>query len=88
MRVLKKPDFRSLLMLVTSKFTKRCDLKSLDYTPVIGSCVRADEVYSSPSDIEKLIVGILDRNGNHDFLGIEDPPLHTSIHIARHSGRR
>ena len=83
--MLKKPDYRTLLMLVTSKFTKGCNLKSLDYHTVLDT-VKSEEVYSSPADIERLIIGILDRKGSTGFLSSEDPPLHTSMQIAIHTG--
>jgi len=73
-------------MLVTSKFTKRCNLESLDYHAIPATCMKDDEVYSSPADIEKLIMGILDRKGSTCFLDGEDPPLHTSMQIAKHTG--
>ena len=72
-------------MLVTSKFTKGCNLKSLDYHTVLDT-VKEEEVYSSRNDIEKLIIGILDRMGSTGFLGSEDRPLHTSMLIAIHTG--
>lgn len=73
-------------MLVTSEFTKQCNLELLDYTPVLGTCDHAAEVYLSPSDIERMIVGILDRNGDHNFLGKENPPLHVAMLMAEQSG--
>ena len=85
-RVLRKDDIRSLLMLVTSRFTKRCDLGSLDYIPLMR---HARESISSMSDFEKSVMGILDRDGSHEYLGTGDMgPLHISMLISKHSGKR
>ena len=84
--MLRKDDTRSLLMLVTSRFTKRCDLGSLDYIPLMR---HARESISSMSDFEKSVMGILDRDGSHEYLGTGDMgPLHISMLISKHSGKR
>ena len=84
--VLRKEDTRSLLMLVTSRFTKRCDLGSLDYKPLTP---HAPMSRSSMSDFEKSVMGILDRNGSHKFLKTCDmDPLHLSMLFSKFSGER
>ena len=84
--MLRKDDIRSILMLVTSRFTKRCDLGSLDYTPMMHSSPKSS---SAMSDFEKAVMGILDRNGSHEFLETCDlRPLHMSMLISKQSGKR